>query len=280
MNFIGNISFTSVKSDNILQRIKDNENLQRPELMLDKETTGITLRYTCIKSNSPVKMIINEKDILDIESNKTLPIDISSIVCETAGAKLDILYIYGNRMETMPSETPSIDHLEQQIRDLIEEFNGSIEGSFDGLEERLNQKINGVTENFDAESAAVLDKAKKDVAAALSKIQSDSDAIVAQAQKDAQEIQAVKTQSNEALESIDEVGSEIIGIKNEVVELANTVSAAEVEVKTIMETLEQENAKVSAALVNDVNEVINNLSDETQVTPQDIDDIMSLVGGV
>ena len=60
MNFIGDISFTSVNNDDIMKRIVDNERLQRPDLDLEQST--ITLRHLYIKTNKDAKMIINEND--------------------------------------------------------------------------------------------------------------------------------------------------------------------------------------------------------------------------
>ena len=88
MNFIGDISFTSVNNDDIMKRIVDNERLQRPDLDLEQST--ITLRHLYIKTNKDAKMIINENDIINVKGSRVVFNSVYAIKCITSGVDITI----------------------------------------------------------------------------------------------------------------------------------------------------------------------------------------------
>ena len=139
MNFIGDISFTSVNNDDIMKRIVDNERLQRPDLDLEQST--ITLRHLYIKTNKDAKMIINENDIINVKGSRVVFNSVYAIKCITSGVDITIEYVYGDRIKVMPTIVPDISHLEEKVDNSLD--NASKE--LIGLEEKVNSSLDNMS---------------------------------------------------------------------------------------------------------------------------------------
>ena len=142
MNFIGDISFTSVNNDDIMKRIVDNERLQRPDLDLEKST--ITLRHLYIKTNKDAKMIINENDIINVKGSRVVFNSVYAIKCITSGVDITIEYVYGDRIKVMPTIVPDISHLEEKVDNSLD----NVSKELIGLEEKVDNSLDNVSKEL------------------------------------------------------------------------------------------------------------------------------------
>ncbi len=116
MAYFGDIAFISILNDDIIQRIKDKENLIHPALKLNEKLVGITITHLKITVDKKTEFTLNSSSV-SITEIREFSDSISSIRCTTAGTSVRIEYEYG---DSPRKEVPVYAEVERADERIIE----------------------------------------------------------------------------------------------------------------------------------------------------------------